>query len=216
MKRVSSGAVAALFAAMVPSCGKAQSGENRTIKIDGASGLAPITIPLALCGSVVKGRPTFNVLGNVGLVSLGPPPAFYISSKGSHYTNIGINDNNQFSLNFPDKVLVPRVDYCGTHSGHNTDKSGVFKTFFGALKNAPLVSECPLCFSCKVVQRHVIHDMEIFFGEVEEQYAMGNCFINGRPNIDLAKPFLFSLDGKYRESGTVVGNAYGAYKKYKS
>ena len=36
------------------------------------------------------------------------------------------------------------TDYCGLYSGRKVDKSRLFEVFYGELKTAPLIMECPV------------------------------------------------------------------------
>jgi len=35
-------------------------------------------------------------------------------------------------------------------SGEKTDKAGVFQVFYGSLKTAPMIRECPLDLGCRL------------------------------------------------------------------
>ena len=43
------------------------------------------------------------------------------------------------------------TDYCGTVSGHITDKSMLFKVFYGETSSVPMIEECPVNLECRVV-----------------------------------------------------------------
>ena len=68
-----------------------------------------------------------------------------------HHTNIGIKENNAFSLCLPSEDMVVVTDYCGIKSGKKTDKSKLFDLFYGELKAAPMIETCPLSVECKLV-----------------------------------------------------------------
>ena len=171
--------------------------------------------PVVLCGSHVKGKPNFNVLGNFGIISIEPPnPIVYISSQSNHYTNIGIRENNEFSVCFPIREILARTDYCGVVSGHKVDKSQIFKVQYGILKNAPLIKECNICFACKVTQQLKVGGMEVFFGEIIEKFGNKSCLINGKPDPEKIKSISFGPGNAYREVDVTAGIPLSEYRKY--
>ena len=48
--------------------------------------------------------------------------------------------------------LLEKNDYCGLVSGEKTDKSHVFDVFYGSLKTAPMIKECPVNLECQLIQ----------------------------------------------------------------
>ncbi|MFX0209716.1 MAG: flavin reductase family protein [Candidatus Hodarchaeota archaeon] len=174
-------------------------------------------IPIILAGALVHEKPNFAELGDVGIMGI-KPPIVYISSGKDHYTNIGILEHGTFSINFPSTKLLVKTDYCGTVSGHNVDKSQLFKVFFGELKTAPLIQECPVNLECKVIKEFSIQHRQIFIGEVLQSYVNNDLVIEseGRKRItDMTKldPIIYALDNRYYNIGEPIGVGYQESKK---
>ena len=184
------------------------------IRLSDATGPILFGSPVILCGAMIKGKPNFNTLGNFGIVSLGKPhPIIYISSNSEHYTNIGIHEHGEFSIGIPNQEIVSRLDYCGVVSGHKKDKSGVFKVHFGVLRNAPVITECPISFTCRVTNHTVVGQMDVFFGEIHEKYALASLMNGERPDPEKIKPLTFGPGSTYRVVDAQVGIPWSEYRK---
>jgi flavin reductase (DIM6/NTAB) family NADH-FMN oxidoreductase RutF len=170
--------------------------------------------PVILCGSVVKGKPNFNVLANFGIVSIiKSRPVVFISTREDHYTNIGIRENKEFSVCFPNEAILAKTDYCGVYSGHKTDKSDIFQVQYGSLKGAPLVKECTICFACQVIQQTKINGMEVFYGEIIEEFGNSACLAFGKPHPDKIKSIAFGPGYAYRAIGESIGTPWAQYRQ---
>ncbi|NHJ86263.1 MAG: flavin reductase family protein, partial [Asgard group archaeon] len=127
-------------------------------------------VPMILAGSLVHGKPNFELLGDVCILGI-KPAIICISSGNTHYTNIGILEHQTFSLNIPNTKLISKMDYCGTVSGKDVDKSELFDVFFGELETAPMIKECPVNIECKVIKEFSIEHRQIFVAEVIQTYV---------------------------------------------
>lgn len=169
-------------------------------------------IPIALIGSLVKGKPNFETIGDVGIMGINPP-LVYISSNQDHFTNQGIIEHGAFSINFPSTNLLTKVDYCGIVSGSKVDKSKLFDIFFGELNTVPLIKECPVNLECKVVKEFLIQHRQIFIADVIETYVNEEFIIvkdGGKSIVDMIKldPIIYALDNKYYKIGQTIGIGY--------
>ena len=174
-------------------------------------------IPITLTGSLVKGRPNFETIGDVGIVGI-KPPLVYISSGQDHYTNLGILENETFSINFPPTSLLAKTDYCGTVSGRDADKSKLFTVFFGDLKTAPMIQECPVNIECKVVKEFSIKHRQVFVGDVVQTYVNEEYVTENeghRRIADMSKldPIIYALDNRYYNIGKPIGTGYQERKQ---
>ena len=129
--------------------------------------------------------------------------------------NIGIRENNEFSVCFPTKSILPKTDYCGVFSGHNIDKSNVFSVQYGKLKNAPIIRECNICFSCKVTEIVPVKSYEVYFGQVVEHFAHPSVLSNGQIDFDKVKPVIFGPGRAYNSLSSTVGIPENEHLKYK-
>ena len=122
-----------------------------------------IPMPVSLVGSVVNERPNFMPVGWVTRVNRNPP-YIGVGINKAHYTPAGIREKGAFSVNFPPADLVTETDYCGIVSGNKTDKSKLFDVFYGELKSAPLITDCPLNIECKLSQTVDLPTNTLFIG----------------------------------------------------
>ncbi|MCM8773575.1 MAG: flavin reductase family protein [Candidatus Omnitrophica bacterium] len=173
-------------------------------------------MPVTIVGANVNGKANFVTVAYCGIVQHKPPMISVTLSK-SHYTNLGIKENNTFSVNIPSRDMVSVTDYIGLNSGRDIDKSKLFKIFYGKLKTAPLIEEAPLNLECKLIQcLDYGGSGEIFMGEIVEVYIEEGMLTEGLPDIEKIKPFIFSMhDGNYWEVGKRIAKAWDIGKIYK-
>lgn len=170
-------------------------------------------VPICIVGTMVKGKANYATYGSFGLLSPRPKNYVYIGSQASRYTNIGVKENGYFSVNIPSVEQMQKTDYVGLVSGRNTDKSKVFKSFFGSFDMAPMIEECPVNMLCKLIKTATdLPDRDIYFGEVLETYVEEKYLFEGRLDFTKINPLLFTMNGpgsaSYWKLGEAVGAAY--------
>ena len=180
--------------------------------------------PTVLIGANVNGKANFNAIGWVSGLEFGPP-LISISSNQQHHNNVGIKENQTFSVNTPSAEMVEITDYCGIISGRKEDKSEIFDVFYGDLKTAPMIREAPLNLECKVIHTvdtskiaNAKNGHDIFIGEVVQVYAEEKYLTNGIPDIEKINPLVLSESrGKYRyyKIGEELGTAWNIGLNYK-
>ncbi|MHC1598904.1 MAG: flavin reductase family protein [Candidatus Methanofastidiosia archaeon] len=173
-------------------------------------------MPASIVGADVDKKPNFMTIAYCGVVNNGPAMVA-IGSSPKHHTMNGIKENNTFSVNIPSEDLVEKTDFIGTYSGKNIDKSEVFEVFYGKLKTAPLIKECPINMECKVVKIMDLGGSDtIVIGEVIESYCAKEHMTNGQPDITKFKPLLYTTgDKKYWGIGKFCGDAWNIGSNYK-
>jgi flavin reductase (DIM6/NTAB) family NADH-FMN oxidoreductase RutF len=182
------------------------------IKIDNNAFVYPM--PMVLVGAVVNRKANFMAVGWVSRVNFKPPMIGV--SLGAHYTNIGIEEQHEFSVNIPGAALVERTDYCGLVSGKKADKSEIFEIFYGVLKAAPLIKEAAICMACKVYETVRLPTNTIFVGEIVEAFSEAQYLTDGNPDIQKINPFTLTMpDNNYWGVGENVGKAWNIGKKVK-
>jgi flavin reductase (DIM6/NTAB) family NADH-FMN oxidoreductase RutF len=169
-------------------------------------------IPMILAGANVNGKPNYVLIGDTGLMGLNPP-LVYISSHVNHYTNIGILQNETFSINLPDTSLLDKTDYCGLVSGSEVDKAALFTTNYGELKTAPMIDECPVNLECAVIKEFCIEQRQIFVGKVAATYIGEDLVSKVGDKTTLADmtrldPIIYGLDNLYYSIGEPIGTGY--------
>jgi len=166
--------------------------------------------PTLLVGANVDGKANFLAVGGGGVVNA-EPPMIGVPIRHQRYTLKGIQQNLTFSINTPSVDLVRETDYCGITSGAKVDKVKVcqFKVFYGNLKTAPMIEQCPLNLECKVVNILNLGSHSFVIGQVEGSYVSEGCLTDGKPDVNQIKPMIFNLESaEYVAFGEVVAKAF--------
>ena len=171
-------------------------------------------MPMVIVGSVVDGRVNFMAVGWVTRVNFKPPMIGI--ALGPHFTNRGIEERREFSVNIPGIPLLEKTDYCGLVSGGKTDKSGLFDVHYGILQAAPLIRECPLSMACRLHETVKLPFNTFYIGEIVEAFSEERYLTDGKPDIGKIRPFTLTMpDNGYWGVGEQVGRAWSAGKKLK-
>lgn len=172
-------------------------------------------MPVVLVGAAVNGKPNYLTVAYCGIVQHVPPMVSVAMGK-HHYTNVGVKEHGTFSVNIPSEDMVEVTDYVGIHSGRTVDKSVLFDNFFGLLKTAPMIRECPLNLECRLVQTLDFEGSnELFIGEIVEVYADEQCLTDDLPDIKKIRPLVFSMyDNNYWKVGEQIGRAWNIGKAF--
>jgi flavin reductase (DIM6/NTAB) family NADH-FMN oxidoreductase RutF len=185
----------------------------KKIKIDnGAAFLYPM--PMVLVGSVIEGKANFMAVGWISRVNYEPPLIAIAISQ--HYSNKGIDENKEFSVNIPDVPLIEKTDYCGLVSGSKTDKSKLFDIFYGKLEKAPLINECPICISCALYDTVKFPFNTLYIGEPKEVFTEEKYMTDKKLDIKKINPFTLTMpDNNYWSVGENLGQAWNIGKRIK-
>ncbi len=172
-------------------------------------------MPVVLVGAHVNGKPNYLTIAYCGIAQH-VPPMISVTMGKHHYTNAGIKENGTFSVNIPSEDMVEVTDYVGIHSGRKIDKSTLFEHFYGILKTAPMIRECPLNLECRLVQTVDFQGSnELFIGEIVEVYADERFLTDDLPDIRKIRPMVFSMhDNNYWKIGQHIGRAWKIGKDY--
>lgn len=185
-------------------------------KINLGSTIPAYPMPVSLVGAHVEGKPNFLAVAWFTMVSYKPPTIAISLGKG-HHTNAGIKENKAFSICLPSVDMVEVTDYCGIVSGKKTDKSTVFDIFYGELRAAPMIKDCPLCVECRLVETVETGLNEIFLGEIIGTYTEERFLSDGKPDFRKMKPIILSQpDPSYWRLGEPVAKAWSIGKRYKA
>lgn len=185
-------------------------------KINLGSTIPAYPMPVSLVGAHVDAKPNFLAVAWFTMVSYKPPRIAIALGKG-HYTNPGISENQAFSVCLPSEDMVEITDYCGIVSGKKTDKSDIFTVFYGDRKNAPMISECPLCIECDLVETVESGLNDIFIGEIIGTYTEERFLTDGKLDFKKIKPLILSQpDTSYWRLGNEVAKAWSIGKKFKA
>lgn len=93
------------------------------------------------------------------------------------------------------------------------DKSRLFDVFYGRLKTAPMVNECPINMECRLVDARALDTMDLIIGRVVEIYCEEKCLSHNKPDYVKIDPLLFFMpEGPYLKTGRAVAKAFEAGK----
>jgi len=163
-------------------------------------------LPTTLVGSVVDGKPNYVAAAHVGVIEF---DSVSIGLHKNHHTNKGIRQNQAFSINIPPVALIKETDYCGIVSGKNHDKAAIFTTFYGKLKAAPLIEQCPINMECQLTQTVDTPTHDIFIGKIINTHVDQNALTNGIVDFEKIQPILFVMnDQTYYSLGKKIGKAW--------
>jgi flavin reductase (DIM6/NTAB) family NADH-FMN oxidoreductase RutF len=170
-------------------------------------------MPCALVGAVVGEKPNFLAVAWLSMVNF-KPPYIAIALGKIHYTNPGIRQNRAFSVNIPSQEMLEVTDYCGIVSGRKADKAALFNIFYGSLKGAPMITECPYNLECRLVETVDLPSNELFIGEIIAAYSDDRYLTKGIPDMRKIRPMILSMpDTTYLEVGDPIGRAWNAGKR---
>lgn len=144
------------------------------------------------------------------------PPLVAIGVNNIHMSHRGIRENQEFSLCMPSSTMVDKTDYVGLVSARKTDKSSLFDIFYGELKSAPLIHECPLNLEMRLYESVKLPTNTIFVGEIVGTWCEEVCLSDGVPDITKIQPFILTMpDNRYWGIGKKVGDAWKDGKRLK-
>jgi flavin reductase (DIM6/NTAB) family NADH-FMN oxidoreductase RutF len=169
------------------------------------------TTPTIIVGAMINGKPNFMTAAWCGIVN-STPPMISASIRPHRYTHKGMIELKEFSLNIPSVDQVMETDYCGIASGAKVDKVSdcAFTVFYGSLKNAPLIEQCPVNLVCKVEQVISLGSHDMFIGKVEETYVTETCLTDGKADLRKIRPVVFGMGliTEYFSFGESLGRAF--------
>ncbi len=170
-----------------------------------------------IVGTVVNGKPNFLAIAHVGIFNHGTPQYLSFGINKAHYSNQGIIEHKEFSVNIPSEALVVETDYVGLVSGKNTDKSAVFELHYGSLAHAPLIVACPVVMECRLHSTLDFTSHDVFVGEIVATHVAPEVLTaEGKIDFTLVKPLLFDMQGvRYLALGPEVGKCWNVGKTMK-
>ncbi len=77
------------------------------------------------------------------------------------------------------------------------------------MPDAPMISECPLTFECRVVETHDFKIHTCIIGEIMATHLDSACMTDGKPDPTKIDPILLTMpDNHYWRIGECIGNAW--------
>ena len=174
-------------------------------------------VPIVLVGTTVGGRANYATVGDCAIMGI-RPAVVTISLGESAFTTRGLVESRAFSINVPTTQMLPLVDYFGSVSGKDVDKSALVESVPGTIPDVPLLADCPVNLECRIVEECTVEHRHIFIASVvethvTEEYMMkvdGRSRIAPVPELD---PILYALDNTYYCVGKAIGIGYAEAAK---
>lgn len=165
--------------------------------------LALYPTPLVVVGAMKDGRPTWTLVGHVGIIG---HDRVMVSLAASHYINDAIKEGNKLSVNIVDRSILPEADFVGSVSGAKTDKSAVFDYEIGEA-GTPVIQKSPLAMECTVADIYNTRGFESFICSIDDTLVEETCLNEaGKIDYNRLKPVLFEFPTyEYLETGEVLG-----------
>ena len=137
-----------------------------------------------------------------------------VVSMSKHKTTENLELTGAFTVSFADVRTVAESDYLGIVSGTKVPDK-VAKVGFSVSPSpnvdAPIIDQYPLTLECKVVS----WKDGILVGEVVNMSADECILTDGKVDLGKLQPIVFDAAAlTYRALGEVVGQAWGAGKKF--
>lgn len=182
-------------------------------KIEWNPGPYMYPMSVAIAGAKTGTGPDYTTVAFNGIINY-QPPMIMLSMNKSNYINEGINKQLAFSVNFPSVSMLNIINYFGTVSGRNVDKSHKVRTFYSQSKNVPMIEECPVNFECGLVKTFSFNGSnDIFIGEIIRIFYNKDCLTEGKPDLKKIDPVLLTLDTmQYWSVGKAIGEPERLYE----
>jgi flavin reductase (DIM6/NTAB) family NADH-FMN oxidoreductase RutF len=191
---------------------------SKKIAIGAKNGLYPSLTTLV--GAEPDGKPNWVTVAHVGIMNhaSGDDPQYLsIGLNRSHFTNRGILEYGEFSINIPSRKMMEITDYAGLVSGANVAKDELFTITRGSLEHAPMIAEAPLSMELQLTQTLTFGHHEIFIGEVINTYVAEDCLTDGKPDLQKIDPLLFDfMRIDYWSLGQRIGKPWREGKSLKT
>jgi len=173
-------------------------------------------MPVAIVGARVMNKPNFLPIAHVGIMNFATPQYISIGLHKSHRTNEGIRENGTFSVNIPSEDQVVKTDYAGIVSAKTKDKSGLFEAYYGELKTAPMITDCPVNMECRLYQVVDFPTHDVFIGEIIASYCDEGVMTDDVIDLRKVKPLLFDMYSKqYWRLGEAYAKCWSVGKQLK-
>ena len=163
-----------------------------------------------ILGTHLDGKVNFMALDWLTRVNFSPPMLGICVNK-QHASHGAILTTKEYSVNVPTVDMVEVTDYTGLVSGKRVDKSKLFEVFYGELKAAPMIMQCPITMECRVVEVVSLPTNSFFIGEIVGIFSEERFLTDGKPDVKKANPFLLTMpDNRFWSIGECVGKAWNA------
>jgi flavin reductase (DIM6/NTAB) family NADH-FMN oxidoreductase RutF len=169
-----------------------------------------------ILGTHLQSRVNFMALDWLTRVNFQPALLGICVNRGNA-SHGAVQETGEFSVNLPSAAMVEATDYTGLVSGRRVDKSGLFAVFYGELKAAPMIADCPLTMECRVTQTVELPTNSFFIAEIVNIYIEEQGLTDGMPDMKKINPFLLTMpDNNFWAIGENIGKAWSSGKNIRN
>lgn len=135
------------------------------------------------------------------------PPIIGIAIRPSRRSHSLILATKEFTLNAPSIDLLQDIDFCGTHSGKNTDKAAIRQIELELPKKiaTPLIKKSPINFECALRQ-------VLFFskdGATHDYFIAKVVYVHQAQDYQIENLLgVVTANHNYRLVGETIGRAH--------
>lgn len=165
------------------------------------------TVPIVLLAVKKLSSNQVNVttIGDIAIAGI-KPPLLMISLHKNHYSRACIDRHGLFSINLPTEDMLSKVDYCGSHSGSNVDKSQVFSVSW--VNSVPIIKKAPISMICKTIKKVMVEHRVIYIVDLIK--TIKNC-----DSLNSINGIQYGLDNLYYSTGHPIGRGYEEANHFK-
>jgi flavin reductase (DIM6/NTAB) family NADH-FMN oxidoreductase RutF len=161
-----------------------------------------------ILGTHFEGKVNFMALDWLTRVNYNPPMIGICVNRMSA-SHSAILETREFSINVPSADMAALTDYAGIVSGKKVDKSKLFEVFYGEMKSAPMIVNCPVTMECKLVQPVELPTNYFFIAEIINIYTEERFLTDGKPDVKKMNPFVLTMpDNRFWSIGECIGKAW--------
>lgn len=193
----------ALFLSIATTVAQANGDIQGMEKINIGKQLALYPAVVAVVGAMVNGKLNWMTAAHTGTMGHN---LIMVSLNREHYTSKGIVENGKLSLNLVEHRMLPQVDYVGSVSGANTDKSHVFAYHLGE-NGTPVIDASPVSIELTVMDNYKAGSFDNFICSIANTYARKDMLTrDGKLDYNVLKPVLFEFPTySYLATGEMLG-----------
>lgn len=181
--------------------------EKRSLKPSAA--LNPVPAAMVSCRGLA-GEENITTISWTGMVN-SDPPITYISIQPSRRSHDLIEESGEFVINLTTASLAAAADFCGTHSGRDTDKFEALSLHRlpAELVKCSLIAESPVNLECRVLDKRSFPSHDMFTAEIVAVHA-DSRFVNENGALQLDEAGFIAYSGrKYYELKPEPIGAFG-------
>ena len=170
-----------------------------------------------------EGRPDACIIDRAGIAETSSGKmVFYVGVRPGRQTAKNIETSRAFTVNVPSAAILAQADWCGAVSAASGDQY-VDKFAVTGLKlekssevNAPVLTDCPVVFECKLAGTRDFPDGQhrVFFGEIVS-YRVESSALEGEKNKPVSQYDPIAANAPVYFAGSAERSGYYALSELK-